>query len=153
MKEEASSIQYYLIGYRVDENLLSSLENIFVNYRITISVECSNGTVYSFESTRECQNYFLKLELRAASKENRVMLVFSNKRSAKVYVDYYFEKADEYFFVKNKIENCLKNFRVQYWILSILPITPILSTLIVSMLYIYTGKSHINFSIIVQRII
>ena len=48
MKEEASSIQYYLIGYRVDENLLSSLENIFVNYRITISVECSNGTVYSF---------------------------------------------------------------------------------------------------------
>ena len=54
---------------------------------------------------------------------------------------------------KNKIENCLKNFRVQYWILSILPITPILSTLIVSMLYIYTGKSHINFSIIVQRII
>lgn len=104
MKEEASSIQYYLIGYRVDENLLSSLENIFVNYRITISVECSNGTVYSFESTRECQNYFskvqdriIKLELRAASKENRVMLVFSNKRSAKVYVDYYFEKADEYF--------------------------------------------------------
>lgn len=160
MKEEVSSTQYYLIGYRVDENLLSSLENIFVNYRVTISVECSNDTVYSFESITECQNYFskvqdriIKLELRAESKENRVMLVFSNKRSAKVYVDYYFEKADEYFFVKNKIENCLKNFRVQYWILSILPITPILSTLIVSMLYIYTGKSHINFRIIVQRII
>ena len=75
-------------------------------------------------------------------------LFFKSPRS-----NYNFEKADEYFFVKNKIENCLKNFRVQYWILSILPITPILSTLIVSMLYIYTGKSHINFSIIVQRII
>lgn len=54
---------------------------------------------------------------------------------------------------KNKIEICLKNFRLNYRVLSAIPIMPILLTATFIVICVYTGKRDIVFPTIVQRLI
>lgn len=55
--------------------------------------------------------------------------------------------------IKNKIEICLKNFRLNYRVLSAIPIMPILLTATFIVICVYTGKRDIVFPTIVQRLI
>ena len=55
--------------------------------------------------------------------------------------------------IKNKIEICLKNFRLNYRVLSAIPIMPILLTATFIVICVYTGKRYIVFPTIVQRLI
>lgn len=168
MKEEVFFIHSYRVGYRIDKQLLVSLEEIFKNYNSTttlnIDVECDNNILYKFESVNETCDFFdnnpyriVKMEIRALLGEgidaNQVKLVFSNKRYSEARISYRFNSNDDYLVMKNKIEMYLKNYKLNYSLLSIIPITPIMFFSIFIAIYIYTDINHIVFPSIIQRVI
>lgn len=168
MKEEVFQIQRYSGGYRVDRNLLLCLDEIFKqykeNYTLKLSVECANNTGYVFESIDGCFEVFdknlyriVKIEINAEFGEtlnhNSLKLSFENIRYSSTFVFYKFDNNDDYLLIKNKIEQCLKNFKLNYWVLSRIPIVPILLTIVFYGICIYTNVYNIVFEMWIQILI
>lgn len=169
MREEVFHIHKYSVGHRIDRQLLLSLEDIFVqyseNYILEISVECINSTRYNFSSIDECFEYFdkkpyriVKMEITAIYGEsydkNKIAMNFDNSRDyASTEIQFQFNNCDDYLLLKNKIELCLKNFRLNYRILSIIPIMPTILTFVFIMICVYTSIKNIIFPTGVQYLI
>lgn len=160
MREEVFKTNKYSVGHRIDRQLLLSLEDIFKqyneNYILEISVECTNNTRYSFSSIDECFEYFDKKPYRIVKMEidvtygesydkNKITMDFDNRYFASTEIRFQFNNSDDYLLLKNKIELCLKNFRLNYRILSIIPIMPTILTFVFIMICVYTGKKNIIF--------
>lgn len=160
MTEEVFEIQRYSVGHRIDKQLLVSLEDIFRQYTsdvyIKYSVECNNNTVYKFDSMDECFEYFSRVPYRIVYMEidalfgdinNRreITLTFSNKSYAFTEVKFRFNNTDDYLILKNKIELCLKNFRLNYRFFSVIPILPVLLTVVFVLICVYTNMHNIIF--------
>ena len=79
--------------------------------------------------------------------------MFDNSEQATTEKKFCFNSGDDYLLLKNKIEMCLKNFRLNYRVLSAIPIMPILLTATFIVICVYTGKRDIVFPTIVQRLI
>ena len=168
MKEEVFQVHNYAVGHRVDKQLLLALEDIFKQYSSTylldLDMECSNSTIYKFESIDECFDYFdknphriVKMELKVSFGErylsNSIKLTFNNMERAYTDVTFRFDNTDEYLILKNKIELCIKNFRLNYRILSIIPIIPIILTMIFVGICEYTDIKNIILPKNVQHLI
>ena len=167
MKEEVFTYSFYSSCYRVDKQLLMSLEDIFRRYcedlKLEISVECSNSMGYVFESLNELFETFarkqyriVKVSLEASYGEkynrNKVVVTFdNNSNNSKVLFS--LNSNDDYIVLKNKIDDCLKNSKLSYGILAKIPITSVLLTLIFMSLCIYTWINNIVFSKSVQYMI
>lgn len=168
MKEEVFKIQRYSVGHRVDKQMLLSLEEIFKQYnpevKIELSAECNNSIVYKFDGIEECFEYFSKaphriveLNIKAVFGEkydcNEITLTFDNTVSACTEVRFKFDNSDDYLVLKNKIELCMKNFKLNYRILSVLPLMPTILTAIFVAIYIYTNVNDIIYPRSVQNCI
>lgn len=168
MQEEVYKTHDYWIGFRVDKQLLLSLEDIFMQYNsnttIKINAECSNNTVYKFDGVEECCEYFekapyriIKIEIEALFGErydsNKIVITLRNTVLFCSEVKFRFDNSDDYLKLKNKIELCLKNFRLNYRFLSVTPILPVLFTIIFIGICVYTANNDIVFPIEVQRFI
>lgn len=168
MREEVFQIHKYSVGHRIDRQLLLSLEDIFAQYNedfvLQIGVECTNSVRYSFSSIDECFEYFDKKPYRIVKMEifvtygerydrNKITMTFDNRDSASTEIRFQFNNSDDYLLLKNKIELCLKNFRLNYRILSIIPIMSIMLTFVFIMICVYTNTKNIIFPIGVQKLI
>ncbi len=168
MKEEVFRIHKYSVGHRINRQLLLSLEDIFSNYNenatLEIIAECTNSTKCTFSSIDECFEYFEKKPYRIEKMEidtrlgekydsNRITMVFDNTEQAFTEIKFCFNNGDDYLLLKNKIELCLKNFWLNYRILSMLPIMPILLTFAFVIICVYTNERDIIFPTIVQNLI
>jgi len=168
MTEEVFQLHYYPVGHRMDKQLLLVLEEIFKKYSSTyylnINVECSNSTIYKFDNIDEFVEYFEKSPYRIVKMEievtlgeryssNRIELVFDNKSHPSTEVKYKFNNTDDYLRIKDKIEQCLKNFRLNYSILSRIAIIPFVLTIIFVGICIYTGIKDIVYPKNVQTLI
>lgn len=168
MREEVFQIHKYSVGHRIDRQLLLSLEDIFAQYNenfiLEISVECTNNTRYNFNNIDECFEYFnkkpyriVKIEIAVTYGEsydrNKITMTFDNRDYASTEIQFQFNNSDDYLLLKNKIELCLKNFRLDYRILSIIPIMPTILTFVFVMICVYTNNKNIIFPIGVQYLI
>lgn len=168
MKEEVFRIHKYSVGHRINRQLLLSLEDIFMQYNknsiLKIITECTNSTKYTFGNIEECFEYFekkpyriikMEIDIRLGEKydSNRITMIFDNSESASTEIRFCVNNGDDYLLLKNKIELCLKNFRLNYRILATIPIIPILLTLVFIMICVYTDVRDIHFPIIVQKLI
>lgn len=168
MKEEVFQIHKYSVGHRIDRQLLLSLEDIFTQYNenfiLDINIECTNNARYIFNSIDECFEYFDKKPYRIVKIEivvtfgksydgNKITMTFDNGVHASTEIRFRFNNRDDYLLLKNKIELCLKNFRLNYRILSIIPIMPTILTFVFIMICVYTSKKNIIFPIGLQRLI
>lgn len=168
MREEVFQIHRYSVGHRIDKQLLISLEDIFTQYNekaaMEISTECTNNTKYSFTSIDECFDYFTKKPHRIVKMElsitfgqsifgNKIKMTFDNRISASTEIQFNFNNNDDYLLLKNKIELCLKNFRLNYRLLSVIPIMPTLLTIVFVGICMYTGRNDIVFPSVVQKTI
>lgn len=168
MKEEVFRIHKYAVGHTINRQLLLSLEDVFKQYNekfiLEIKTECTNSTKCTFSTIDECFEYFEKKPYRIETMEidatlgnkydsNRITIVFDNSEQATTEIEFRFNNGDDYLLLKNKIELCLKNFRLNYRVLSVVPIVPILLTIAFIMICVYTGERDIIFSTIVQRLI
>lgn len=168
MKEEVFKIHKYAVGHRINRQLLVSLEDVFKQYNensiLEIKAECTNSTKCTFSNIDECFEYFEKKPYRIEAMEigvtlgneydsNRITLVFDNSEQATTEIKFCFNSGDDYLLLKNKIEMCLKNFRLNYRVLSAIPIMSILLTATFVVICVYTGKRDIVFPTIVQRLI
>lgn len=168
MKEEVFQIHKYSVGHRIDRQLLLSLEDIFTQYNenfiLDINIDCTNNTRYIFNSIDECFEYFDKKPYRIVKIEivvtfgksydgNKITMTFDNGVHASTEIRFRFNNRDDYLLLKNKIELCLKNFRLNYRILSGIPIMPIMLTFFFVMIYVYTRNKNIIFPIGVQYLI
>lgn len=168
MKEEVFRIHKYAVGHRINRQLLLSLEDVFKQYNensmLEIKAECTNSTKCTFSNIDECFEYFEKKPYRIETMEigvtlgneydsNRITMVFDNSEQATTEIKFCFNSGDDYLLLKNKIELCLKNFRLNYRVLSAIPIMPILLTAAFIMICVYTGKRDIVFPTMVQRLI
>ncbi|MCM1221695.1 MAG: hypothetical protein NC548_45210, partial [Lachnospiraceae bacterium] len=160
MREEVFQIHKYSVGHRIDRQLLLSLEDIFAEYNekfvLEISLECTNDTRYNFNSINECFEYFDKKPYRIVKMEiavtygesydgNKITMTFDNGDYASTEIRFRFNNSDDYLLLKNKIELCLKNFRLNYRILSIVPIIPTILTLVFIIICVYTSNKNIIF--------
>lgn len=168
MREEIFQVRNYTVGHRIDKQLLLSLEDICKQYNsnaiMKLNIECNNSTRYKFDNIEECFEYFdkspyriVKLEIVVSFGEsyasNKITLTFSNKRSASTEVQFQFDNSDDYLVLKNKIELCLKNFRLNYSVLSIMPIIPTLLTILFVWICVYTNSRNIIFPKEIQHMI
>ena len=168
MREEVFQIHRYSVGHRIDKQLLISLEDIFTQYNentvLEISTECTNNTKYSFNSIDECFDYFDKKPHRIVKMElsitfgqrifgNKIKMTFDNRISASTEIQFNFNNNDDYLLLKNKIELCLKNFRLNYRLLSVIPIMPTILTIMFVAICMYTGRNDIVFPSVVQKTI
>lgn len=168
MREEVFHRQGYSVGHSINKQLLLSLEDIFKQYNsnasMKLNVECNNSTRYKFNSIDECFDYFSKKPFRIVEMEiiasfgewyesNKITLTFNNKKFASTEIQFQFDNSDDYLVLKNKIELCLKNFRINYRVLSIIPIVPTLLTVIFIWLCVYTGIRNIIFPKVIQDMI
>lgn len=168
MKEEVFRIHKYAVGHRINRQLLLSLEDVFKQYNensiLEIKAECTNSTKCTFSNIDECFEYFEKKPYRIEKMEidatlgnkydsNRITMVFDNSEHASTEIKFCFNNGDDYLLLKNKIELCLKNFRLNYRVLSIMPIMPTLLTLMFIFICVYTGKRDIVFHRVVQNLI
>lgn len=168
MKEEVFQIHKYSVGHRIDRQLLLSLEDIFAQYNenfiLEINIECTNNTRYIFNSIDECFEYFDKKPYRIVKIEivvtfgksynsNKVTMTFDNGVHASTEIRFRFNNSDDYLLLKNKIELCLRNFRLNYRILSIIPIMLTMLTFFFIMICVYTSNKNIIFPIGVQYLI
>ena len=160
MREKVFQIHTYCVGHRIDKQLLLSLEDIFMQYNensvLEICIECSNNTGYNFDSIDECFDYFSKKPYRIIKMEivvtfekkydsNRITMIFDNGEHASTEIRFQFNNNDDYLLLKNKIELCLNNFRLNYRIFSIIPIMPTILTSIFILICVYTGSKNIIF--------
>lgn len=168
MREEVYKVQEYPVGHRVDKQLLVSLQNIFNEYSsentIFISIECANCAKYSFESINECFDYFEKKPYRIVTLTitvswhhtlhgNEIEILFDNSRFASTEAKFNLDNGDEYLLLKNKIETCLNNFKLDYRLLSKIPLVAIISTIGFVSILVYTGYKQIVFPTIIQYLI
>lgn len=168
MKEEVFRVHKYSVGHRIDKQLLLSLEDIFTHYNekatLEIIAECTNSTKCTFDSIEECFEYFEKKPYRIENMEietrlgeeydsNKITMLFNNSEQASTEIKFCFNNGDDYLLMKNKIELCLKNFRLNYRILSMLPIMPILLTFAFVIICVYTNERDIIFPTVVQYLI
>lgn len=169
MREEVFQIHKYAVGYRIDRQLLLSLEDIFAQYNenfiLEISAECTNNTKYIFRSIDECFDYFDKNPYRIAEMQfsvtygenydrNKIIMTFINRAYyASAEIQFQFNSSDDYLLLKNKIELCLKNFRLNYRMLSNIPIIPTILTVVFIMICVYTNVKNIVFPSGVQYLI
>ncbi len=168
MKEEVYHTHYYNQGIRVDRQLLTSLENVFRQYNqdceIEIEIECENSASYKFDSIDECFGYFERIPYRIAEMEitvkygdslnhNKTVLTFSNEYFQSVKIRYQFDKVDDYLLQKEKIEQCMNNYKLSYYILSKIPLLAILISSAFFFICIYTNEKGIVFSQLIQYII
>lgn len=95
----------------------------------------------------------MEIDIRLGEKydNNRITMVFDNSELASTEIKFWFNNGDDYLLLKNKIELCLKNFRLNYRILAMIPIIPILLTLVFIMICVYTDARDIHFPLIVQK--
>lgn len=167
MKEEVFRIHKYKVGYRVNRQLLLSLEDVFKQYNenstLEIKTECTNCIKCTFSNIDECFKYFEKKPYRIETMlidvklgneydSNRITMVFDSIQ-ATTEIRFWFSNGDDYWLLKNKIELYLKNYKLNYRFLSTIPIMSILLTLIFIMICVYTGKRNIVFPTMVQRLI
>lgn len=168
MREEVFQIHKYSVGHRIDRQLLLSLEDIFVQCKekffLEINVECTNNTRCNFRSVDECFEYFEKKPYRIVKMEivvtygesyygNKITMTFDNGKYASTNIRFQFKNSDDYLLIKNKIELCLKNFTLNYRILSVIPIMPIILTFVFIMICVYTSNKNIVFPTGVQSLI
>lgn len=168
MREEVFQKHKYAVGYRIDKQLLLGLEDIFSQYKekyiLGIGVECTNNTRYRFDSINECFEYFEKKPYRIVKMEivvtygeiydgNEITMTFDNSYYACTEIRFRFNNGDDYLLLKNKIELCLKNFRLNYRILSTIPIMPTVFTILFITLCVYTSNNNIVFPMVVQCLI
>ncbi len=168
MKEEVFQIHRYSVGHKIDRQLLLSLEDVFTQYNensiLKIIAECTNSTKCTFGSIDECFEYFDKKPYRIVKMEidirlgkeydsNKITMVFDNSEQASTEIKFCFNNGDDYLLLKNKIELCLKNFRLNYRVLSTLPIMLILLTFAFIMICVYTNEREIIFPIMIQYLI
>lgn len=168
MREEVFQIHKYSVGHRIDRQLLLSLEDIFTqynnNYTLEIGVECTNNTGYKFCSIDECFEYFNKKPYRIVKMEiavvygesydsNKITMTFDNRDYASTEMSFQFNNCDDYLLLKNKIELCLKNFRLNYRVLSSIPVMSIILTFVFIMICVYTSINKIIFPQVVQCLI
>ena len=168
MKEEVYHTHYYNQGIRVDRQLLTSLENVFRQYNqdceIEIEIECENSASYKFDSIDECFGYFERIPYRIVEMEitvkygdslnhNKTVLTFSNEYFQSVKIRYQFDKVDDYLLQKEKIEQCMNNYKLSYYILSKIPLLAILISIAFFFICIYTNEKGIVFSKLIQYII
>lgn len=168
MTEEVFKVQSYSVGHKIDKQFLVSLEDIFKQYDsevyMKVNTKCSNNTICKFNSISECFEYFDKSPYRIIRIEiialfgdnydrNEVELTFDNGILASTEAKFKFNKADDYLVMKNKIELCMKNFRLSYRILSVLPLVPTFLTVVFVFICIYTAIHEIVFSRNLQTLI
>lgn len=168
MKEEVYMVQKCRVGHRVDKQLLISLKDIFDDYNhentFVITVECSNNTQYIFESIDECFESLDKNPYRIVKFKlsviwgptlygNKIEMLFDNTRFANTEVRFRFDNGDEYLLIKNKIEMCLNNYKLNYRFLSQIPIVASISTLGLLIICIYTGYKKIVFPTVIQYLL
>ena len=168
MKEEVFKIQHYLAGYRIDKQLLLSLDDIFKQYKngyiLELSIECDNNTGYVFENITECFETLdkkpyriVKMEIKAQFgnkyDSNSIRMSFENSRYLTTSILFKFDNNDDYLLLKDKIEQCLKNFRLNYRVLSSIPIVPVLINIAFFGIYIYTNIHTIVYKIEIQVLI
>lgn len=135
-----------------------SFKYIFIQYNenfiLGINIECTNNTRYIFNSIDECFKYFDKNPYRIVKIEivvtfgksydgKKITMTFDNGVHASTEIRFRFNNSDDYLYYKNKIELCLKNFRLNYRILSIIPIMPTLLTYLFIMICVYTSNKNI----------
>ena len=160
MKEKVFKINRYRVGYRVDKQLIISLQDIFEecnkDHGISITVECANDTKYIFESSEEFFRCIKKKPYRIIKISiyayfgskldgNSVELIFDNGRYPNVEIIYNFDDSNAYLVLKNKIENCLNNFKLSYRLFSRAPLIAIISTIVVAFICVYTSERNIVF--------
>ena len=142
----------------------SIFEKYTSNVKIRINVECNNNVTYKFESIDECFEYFnnfpyriIKMEIEALFDEryncNSVTIAFDNTQKASVKTNYRFDSSDDYLAMKENVELCLKNFRLNYRLLSVVPITSILLTCVFVCICLYTNTHNIVFPVNIQKTI
>lgn len=169
MKEEVYQIKPYPVGHRINRQLLVSLEEIFkqadTNALVRIETKCTNSTLYKFESIDECFSYFetssSRIEclemvgiLGTSNNRNSITLTFDNSlTSPYTEIKFKFDNTDKYLSIKNKIELCLKNFRLGYRFFSIIPMIPIILTVVFWGICEYTIGNNIVFPKTVQHLI
>ncbi len=168
MKEEVYDTHYYNQGIRVDRQLLTSLENVFRQYnkdcKIEIEIECENSALYKFDSIDECFGCFESIPYRIVVMEitveygdfpnyNKTVLTFSNEYFQSVKIRYQFDKVDDYLLQKEKIEQCMKNYKLSYYILSKIPLLALLINVAFFFVCIYTNVKGIVFSQWIQYLI
>ncbi|MCR4566929.1 MAG: hypothetical protein K5769_02690 [Pseudobutyrivibrio sp.] len=165
MKEEVYKVHKYSVGYKVDKQLLISLQEIFNAYNeennISIIVDCSNNTKYIFDSIDECFDFFetkpyriIKMSIKVSFGQtmdgNKIEMVFNNSRFPSIEISFHFDNGDGYVLIKNKIETCLNNFKLSYRILSKIPLIACASTLAFVAICVYTSYKNIIFPTCIQ---
>ncbi len=168
MKEEVYKVQKYSVGHRVDKQLLISLQDVFDEYNrentISVSADCANSSQYIFDSINECFDYFEKKPYRIVKLMvsviwghtlygNKIDIVFDNSRFASTEVKFRFDNGDEYLLIKNKIETCLNNYKLDYRLLSKIPLIATISTIGLVTICLYTKYKQIVFPTIIQYLI
>lgn len=168
MKEEIYIIEKYKMGHRVDKQVILCLKEIFYQYcnqcTFEISVECSNGIGCKFSGVDECWEYFTVNPYRIVSMDiigilgekynsNRITVTFRNGTFENTQIKYQYNNSDEYLLIKDKIEQCLKNYRLNYMFISIYPIIAVILTVAFIWICVYTNVNQIVYPIIKQRII
>lgn len=167
MKEEVFSFRYYSSCYRVDRQLLASLEDIFEdcheNLEYIISVECSNSMGYVFENSDElCETFekkqyrIVKLSFEASYGEkynkNKVEITFDNN-SNRSKVLFNLNSNDDLMLLQGKIDSCLKNSKLSYSIISKTPLAAVALSLFFIILCVYTWINNIVYPESVQSMI
>lgn len=168
MKEEVIITHVYKAGHRVDKQLLLSLDDIFKMYnkdrKLKLEVECDKGVSCTFDSIDECFEYFekkpykiiemvIEARLSERSHDKRIIIRFNNRIIQSTTVAFSFDNNDDYLLLKNKIELCLENFKLNYRVLAIVPIIPVMLTLFFIVICIYTNINGIVYPLLVQKII
>lgn len=161
MREEVFKIHKYPLGHKVDKQLLVSIKDIFLQYDehmfFEIKTECTNDTACFFEDIDECFEYFekktyriVKMSITGKFKDNQVTLIFDNGTHPNTEIKFQFDNGDDYLLLKNKIELCLSNFKLNYRILSRLPIMTFLLGFGMLFIFVYTNVKNIIFPELVQ---
>ena len=83
-------------------------------------------------------------------KDNQVTLIFDNGTHPNTEIKFQFDNGDDYLLLKNKIELCLSNFKLNYRILSRLPIMTFLLGFGMLFIVVYTNVKNIIFPELVQ---
>lgn len=78
-------------------------------------------------------------------KDNQVTLIFDNGTHPNTEIKFQFDNGDDYLLLKNKIELCLSNFKLNYRILSRLPIMTFLLGFGMLFIVVYTNVKILYF--------
>lgn len=172
MEQQISDKIFLNDGYKIDNQFLVCLDDIFIkfdsNVHVKIVASC-NKTKYRFSSIKELLEESPKLPekveelcitahfpIEKSYSYNEICATFSNSTELPPSTDkisFDFADPDGYLILKNQIETLLKNYKLGYSAIARTPLLAILSTGVFWFIYTYTNLKNIVYPKDIQLLI